>query len=206
MKRDEFIAALGTRLAELGLDAKPEKAQAAVEAAVLDYSRYRPRTCTDTLALVDGTPEYPKPDGFISLKSTNYGRPPVPVAPWDRVLTYRPEVPRVIPMDTTLRLEPAPSADLLSACGSSFTYYYSAAHVVDDKGSTINPADDDLIIMRAEAELMKMIAEERANKPSYKDGFNQASNSTYGGLYSALIKDFEARIGGPGPSPVAGRG
>lgn len=205
MKLSEYIAALNTRLAELGLDSKPDKAQAAVTAAVLDYSRYRPRTCVDTLTLVADTPEYPKPAGFIGFKSTNYGRPSVPVAPWDRVLTYRPEVPRVIPMDTTLRLEPAPSADLISACGTSFSYYYSAAHVVDNNGSTINPADDDLIIMRAEAELMKMIAEERANKPSYKDGFNQASNSTYGGLYSALMKDFEARLDGPGPNVVAGR-
>jgi hypothetical protein len=217
----ELTEEIQARLPELDLETKTASLEAALKAAVLDYSKARPQTCFDTLALVAGVAEYDKPAGFIEFRSTSYGRPGRPVAPWDRPLASRdmglsggyvplgqgfiPRVPRVIQMSAKLRLEPAPDTGLIAAFGSSFPYYYSALHVIDADGSTVNPSDDDLIILRAEAELMLMIAENRADKPSFRDGYNQASNSTYGGLYAAMIKKFDDRLGLTGTRPILAR-
>lgn len=170
-----------------------------LDAAALDFVRYRPRTMLGELTLVADQFNYPAPADLLSYKSALWGVD-MNAKPWDR--HWPGKLPRVQVAEAgggrELHFTSAPSALQIATLGSAFKYWYYASHTIatDGANTTILAGDRGVLLLRAQAEAMKEMAMRNIGKPvQMRDGVsNGPRNGTPAYLFESLMKDFEARI------------
>lgn len=169
--------------------------------AALDFGRIRRRTLVGTFTLIADKYNYPAPADMLWPKFALWGvAEKRGIKPYDR--EYPGRLPRLhLVEDPTagreLHLDPAPSAAQIAQFGASYRYYYYAGHQISATAAqtTIQPADRDLLLLRAAAEAMKELALRNSKKPvQLRDGLNSApKNSTPAALADWLLKEFSRR-------------
>lgn len=156
----------------------------------------RPRTLLGTVTLVAGEVRVPiTQTDFFAYKTHVWGT--VPPRPWEPC--YPGPLPRIAAVQEggswALMFDPAPSAMHLQVYGSAFKFWYFARHSLGEEAgdTTLTPADRPLLLLRAQAELMRELSMRNVNKPvQVRDGITGTPrNSTPAAMYQALLKEFE---------------
>lgn len=155
----------------------------------------RPRTLTAEVTLVADQVEYSGvPDDLLLPKISQWGH--VNTKPW---LMPRDPLPVIRVLDGTTRkltLSPPPTSAQIAAFGSTYVYYYLAAHTLDETEdtTTIAEQDRDLVVLRAQAEAMRELAIRDAGKPvSLRGGAASGSAPKVGtpaALYQSLLAEW----------------
>jgi hypothetical protein len=172
-----------------------------LQQALADMQFKRPVTRLGTLTLEADEGRYAIAEAdFASFKTDLWREPSKVPKPWDPA--YPGALPRVCAVREVdawfIQFEPAPTALHLSALGSTFKFYYFAAHAVGEAeaDTTVNPQDRGLLLLRAQAEAMLALGMRNAGKPvQLRDGLSGTPrNSTPAALHEQLMKLFkEAR-------------
>lgn len=165
-----------------------------VAVALVAMQDKRPRTLLGSMQLVAEQMQYAvtAPD-FAQYKTHVWGTRPV--RPWDRC--YPGALPRVAAVHDaagwTLAFDPAPTAAHINAYGAEFRYWYFGTHVLGNT-PTLAQADRPLLLLRAQAEVMRELSMRNVNKPvALRDGYSgQPRNSTPAALYDQLLREFAA--------------
>lgn len=157
----------------------------------------RPRTLLGTLALQADVDTYAVTViDFASYKTHQWGgRPPKPWAP-----DYPGPLPRVAAVQSggawQLVFDPAPSWAHIQAHGSTFRFWYFGTHRVgvDAANSTLAQSDRPLLLLRAQAEVLRELTLHHVNKPvQLRDGYSGTPrNSTPSALYPQLLAEWDA--------------
>lgn len=164
--------------------------------AALAMQTKRPRTLLGTVTLTAGEVRVALPQtDFAQYKTHVWGT--TLVRPWEPC--YPGALPRVAAVSEgstwALMFDPAPTVMHLAAFGSTFKFWYFATHTLgeDAAETTLQPADRPLLLLRAQAELMRELSMRNVNKPTQlRDGLTGSPrNSTPAALWQALIKEFE---------------
>lgn len=201
MSRAELVADLAESLhdtasiftAEDGADFRRH-----IDAAAQDMGKVRPRTLLGTITLVADQQAYAAPGDILIFKSALWGIGRT-ARPWEKSWTgHLPDVRLAVNGATReLHLLPAPTTQQISVLGSSYKFYYFAAHSVsaDAAQTTIAQGDRQLLLLRAQAEAMRELAVRNIGKPvSMRDGISGGTrNGTPTYLFEALMKEFESR-------------
>lgn len=167
-----------------------------------DMQWKRPVTKLGEVTLVAGTASYSLAGlaDFAALKMDlwrDVGKLPRPWEPgWPGAL------PRVSAQQVAggweLVFDPAPTALMVAALGSSCRFYYFAQHAIGELAADTTVAEPDrgLLLLRAQAEAMLALAIRNAGKPvQLRDGLSGTPrNSTPAALHQTLLQLFiEAR-------------
>jgi len=169
-----------------------------LDVAAADFGRVRPRKVAGELALQGGLAVYPAPAGFVCFHSSQWGVGNG-AKPWDANWPGR--LPRCEGAELdgvkVLVLTPAPTYRQIGLLGSSYPFFYEAAHHIGETAgeTTIAPSDRGLLILRAQAEAMRELSIRNVTLPvAMRDGFSsQPRNGTPSHLYAALMAEFEGR-------------
>jgi len=173
-----------------------------LDAAAEDFSRARKRTMVGSLTLVAEQDLYPAPSDCLRPKFSTWGRDARrKYLPWDKNWTGR--FPRMTMTEQSgareILLSPAPTATQITRYGSSYKYFYFAAHAVDAlaANTTIMAGDRALLLLRAQAEAAKELAMRNITKPvQLRDTTSSMPrNGTPAALYEALMALFEKQGG-----------
>ncbi|MBA4344390.1 MAG: hypothetical protein C0423_19800 [Methylibium sp.] len=158
----------------------------------------RPRTLLGSVDLQADEPVYALapasvPD-FAAFKTYLWAsRPLKPWAPG-----YPGALPRVSAVQSggawQLAFDPAPCQAHLNAYGSSFKFWYYGVHKIGEEAAatTLDASDRPLLLLRAQAEVMRELTLRNVNKPvQLRDGFSGTPrNSTPAALYEALLNEW----------------
>lgn len=198
MKKTDLLADLEASLSDAG-DYCVGRFERFLNDAVADFSRVRPRTLIGHIELVAGQSTYDAPADLYGFKVSDWGQNARhSLKPWET------NYPRVLPVVTVLHIEPknlhlspAPSAGQIAALGRDFSFFYFAAHKLDEDAAltTIRSDDRGLLLLRAQIEAMRHIAFRNTGKTvSVK---HVVSGQTKAGhpaeLARQLLDEFEAR-------------
>jgi hypothetical protein len=166
--------------------------------ALPDMQCKRPITRLGSATLVAGQPRVELAESdFAALKIDLWRDPAKLPKPWDPA--YPGPLPRVTATWDTdawyLVFEPAPTQAHLCVLGAEFKFYYFAQHAIgaEAAGTTINPQDRGLLLLRAQAEAMLALAMRNAGKPvQLRDGLSGTPrNSTPSALHEVLMRMFK---------------
>lgn len=173
----------------------------ALAAALQDMQFKRPNTRAGTVQLHALQAAYPVPyPDFAALKVHMWADPARTPPPWEP--GYPGAVPRVDAQfdgaTWTLVFSPAPTMRQISAWGGEFAFWYFGRHVLSDVpgNSTLTDADQPLLLLRAQAELMREMAMQNVALPvTVRDGYSGTPrNGTPAALFEVLLAQFrEAR-------------
>lgn len=165
--------------------------------ALVAMQAKRPRTLLGTLSLQPEVDTYAvTATDFASYKTHQWGgRPPKPWA-----AEYPGPLPRVAAVQSggawLLVFDPAPTWLHIQAYGSAFRFWYFGTHSLgaDAASSTLASADRPLLLLRAQAEVLRELTLNHLNKPvQLRDGFSGTPrNSTPSALYAQLLAEWEA--------------
>jgi hypothetical protein len=170
-----------------------------LDLAALDFPRVRPRTLLGEITIVADQFNYPAPADLLTYKSALWGVNRY-AQPWEKSWPGRlPNVSLAINGSVReLHFSPPPTAIQISTLGSSFKFWYFAAHTIgeEEADTTILSGDRGLLLLRAQAEAMKEMAIRNIAKPvQMRDGVSSGPrNGTPSYLFEALMKSFEERI------------
>lgn len=169
-----------------------------LEQALPDMQFKRPMTRLGTVALVQDVARYAMPvSDFAAMKTPLWGAS-TQLRPWE------PGYPGAVPRVHTswdgaawwVELATGPTASQLAAWGADLSFWYFARHQVSDAadGTTVNPLDRGLLLLRAQVEAMRELMVRNVSKPvNMRDGFsNTPRNSTPTALYQLLLEEFRA--------------
>jgi hypothetical protein len=167
-----------------------------LDKAALDFYRVRSRTLLGELTLVADQFAYDAPADMLAYKSALWGAERR-IQPWEK--HYPGRLPDVYLSEESgerkLHFLPAPTAQQIAVLGSTFKYWYFAAHQIgeDAADTTILSGQRGLLLLRAQAEAMREMAMRNIAKPvSMRDGVsNGPRNGTPAALYAALMQEFE---------------
>lgn len=168
-----------------------------LQQALPDMQFKRPVTRLGSITLAADEGRYAIAEADFAAFKTDLWREPSKVPrPWDPA--YPGALPRVCAVREVdawfVQFEPAPSALHLQALGSTFKFYYFAAHAIGALAAdtTINPQDRGLLLVRAQAEAMLALGMRNAGKPvQLRDGLSGTPrNSTPAALHELLMKLF----------------
>lgn len=171
-----------------------------LDVAALELSSKRPRTMLGTLTLVADQFDYPAPADFYVYKSALWGLTKQRISPWEKNYPGRlPDVSGALNGGIReIHLLPPPSAKQITVLGSSFKFYYYAAHTIGAMAAdtTIQPGDRGLLLLRAQAEAMKELSMRNISKPvALRDGLMQGTrNGTPQYLFEQLMKLFSEAV------------
>jgi hypothetical protein len=155
----------------------------------------RPRTQLGQVLLTAGEARYPLAlADFAAFKTYLWAARQLPA--WDPC--YPGILPRVTAINEggtwVLAFDGPPTQAHLNAYGSTFKFWYFATHNLGEgTTSTLASVDRPLLLLRAQAELMRELAMRNVNKPvQLRDGLTATPrNSTPAALWQALLKEFE---------------
>jgi len=167
--------------------------------AAFDLGRVRERTIMGELTLVAGQMTYPAPANMILPKTPLWGLHEQQTRNhWDS--NYPANLPRIFPVnggaEQQINLIPVPTASQIADLGSRYQFHYFAAHIIDDDaaGTTINPFDRSLLLIRATAQAMQELATSQAIKPVSLSGegiTGMPKNGTPAALADQLLRLFK---------------
>lgn len=167
--------------------------------AAEDFGRRFPRRVRGSVTAVADQAEYPAPADLIRpLRATWSDTARRNHQPWDR--GWPDPDPRLsLEEDDTgarvLVLSPAPSSAQITQLGATFPYTYEAVHQVGatEAETTVAAERRGLLLLRAQAEAMKELANRNIAKPvQLRDGQGGApKNGVPASLYAQLLSEFE---------------
>lgn len=199
MNRAAVIDRLRASLLEAQSELLAEDYERVLDLALAALSARRPRTVFAELALAAGQAHHPCPAELLSVLACDWGMAEkAALSPWDDnwpgrlptlCVTYAQDGRR-------LSLLPAPSARQIGLLGAVAPYRYGAAHLLTDTACSLDEALLALLLLRAQAEVMRELAMKHATKPyQLRDGVSaQPRNGMPGYLYSVLMDEFERRV------------
>lgn len=152
----------------------------------------RPRTSAAELTLVAGQGSYAAPDDMLLPKISQWGHTGVPA--WRQPRGQRPRMQLIDSDPRELLLTPPPNCEQIAAWGSSYVYYYAAAHTLDENAGTTTLADADinLVILRAQVEAMREAAMRDVAKPVHLRGGSPSGSVPKAGMPAALYQQLLA--------------
>lgn len=167
--------------------------------ALVAMQAKRPRTLLGQVGLQAGEARYPvTATDFAQYKTHLWGTRQLD--PWN------PAFPGALPRVSAayegsawvLHFDTPPTTAHICAYGSTFKFWYFGTHALstDAAASTIAPGDRPLLLLRAQAELMRELSMRGVNKSvSLRDGYSGTPrNSTSAAMFQALLLEFnEAR-------------
>lgn len=166
-------------------------------AALLDMQVKRPRTRMGAVMLVAGVNRYAvvEPD-FVALKTDAWRDTARLPKPWAE--GFPGALPRfscsAYAQGAWIDLDPAPTAEMLTAMGAECRFWYFAKHQIGktDAECTVREIDRPLLLLRAQAEAMREAAARNVTKPvQLRDGLSGTPrNSTPIALYKDLLAAF----------------
>jgi hypothetical protein len=156
----------------------------------------RPRTKVGELTLVADQQTYTTvPADLLLPKSALWGLSGE--APWNLPRGPLPTLTLATGDDDApmLVLSPAPTACQIAAYGSTYRYWYFAAHTLTDAECTIAERDVNLVILRAQVEAMRELTFRNFIKPvTLRAGSGAAGSQPRNGqpahLFEALLHEF----------------
>ncbi len=188
----QVLGAVTGRLApEDDLDAALDRL---LDVALVDLTRARPRLLWGSISVQPYVTTYPAPPDLVSLGVWDWGRH---TQPWD-LPTPLPRVSvRRDGADRWIELLPAPCAALVNTLGATLRFRYTAAHELTDDGCTAAPEDHWLLILRATAEAMQMLAVAGVVDPVQLHrgmGASIPSNSTPAAIHDLLLRKYREGV------------
>lgn len=164
--------------------------------AALALSRLRRRTLVGELTLVSDQSSYPAPADLVAVKVSTWGQNKL--QPWD--VGYC-RLPRMSVFEGTtglmINLAPAPTASQIGLFGSKYSYFYLAAHQLDDDATktTFKAADRDLFLLLALIEAMTELASMGVTEPIqlHRGMGSVPANTTPAALVELLTKLVDQR-------------
>ena len=173
-----------------------------LDQAAQDFGRVQPRVLRAVVTLAAGQAVYTSADGapqdMVRLNATTWGVDARRARqPWDDNWPGPLPRARVVRNGAAieLHLAPAPSAAQITALGSDYPLYYSAAHAVgaDAASTTIHAQHRARLLLRAQAEAMKELAMRGVAKPvQLRDGLSGAPRNAHpAALHEQLMAAFE---------------
>jgi hypothetical protein len=163
-----------------------------------DLAHFRPRTLLGQITVEAGVSQYAAPADLVLFKAALWGLDERRrYKPWDTNWPGRLPSLRVIESDgeQALYLDPAPSMFQVNLLGSTYKFYYVAAHVIgaDADDTTVREADHDLLIVRAAVFALEQVASSGSVKPvQLGDGYSSSpKNGTPAALAELLYKEYE---------------
>ena len=167
--------------------------------AAVELARVKRFTLCGHVMLQSGIAVYNAPADMIDFKVHIWGR-------YQRQMynLWDPRYPRTLPTVTITQGTPKqihlsfpPDGHLISLLGSQFSFYYYASHTLSDEpGETTVPIfERDLLLLRAQAEAMKILSIRYADKTvSSKHVISGAAKiGTPAALYKTFLCEFERR-------------
>ncbi|MGI9278193.1 MAG: hypothetical protein ACR2PX_00975 [Endozoicomonas sp.] len=167
--------------------------------AAIELARFKRRPRNVRLMLQADESVYDAPADLVEFKAHAWGRKQRSMSqPWE------PGYPRMLPTVSVtdgnpkqLHLSFAPTAQLIAQLGSVFSFTYYARHTLGDtsEDTTVHPSDRDLLLLRAQAEAMKVLSIRYADKTiSSKQMISGAARiGTPAALYKEFLSEFERR-------------
>ncbi|MBF0453635.1 MAG: hypothetical protein HQL72_02320 [Magnetococcales bacterium] len=168
-----------------------------LDRAVADLTRFRPRTLVGTVTLVAGESLYDPPAGLLSPALVLWGNSQRRNnQPWEKGFPNQPPTLSLVESEGVrkIQLSPAPTASEIHKLGTTFEFTYSARHQVgvDAADTTIDPADRDLLLLRAQAEAMLEMSVRNSGKSATQaPGGGQAKNTNPMAIHGTLMERFE---------------
>lgn len=167
--------------------------------ALVAMQSKRPRTLLGQVGLKVDEVRYPITNtDFAQYKSRLWGTRQI--NPWE------PAFPGALPRVSAayegsgwvLNFDTPPSVALICAYGSTFKYWYFGTHSLSTNASnsTLAPGDRPLLLLRAQAELMRELSMRGVNKSvSLRDGYSGTPrNSTAAAMFQALLAEFDKAV------------
>lgn len=202
MSQSDLIVDMKASVHDLASIFNKEEADAAwirvLNNAALDMHRVRPLRKHGEITLEPNKHHYPGPVDLLRVIKILYAdQARSAVKPWEQ--GYAHNIPRAetqyIDDAPMVWLTPAPTASMISVFGSAYPFIYSAKHQIGAEAAdtTIRDLDRHLLILRAQAELMKEAAARNISKPvAVTDSISSVTrNGVPAALYDQLMKDFE---------------
>lgn len=197
-RRDDVIERFRASLLDAAQAFQPADLVRLVDVAVVAYSERRPLEREGVLKVHARRAIYPCPPDLECVLACHWGRAEKTTRqPWDD--NYPGHLPELSVsstyMGTVLKLSPAPNADLIARIGEACHYTYGAVHRLDDAGSSLTDGAVPLVILRAQVEAMRELAQKAVTRPmQMRDGLSaMPRNGTPAALYRYLLEEFERR-------------
>lgn len=168
-----------------------------IASALRDFSRYKPLTKSGFITLQADVCEYAAPDDLLDIKVHQWGQQQRRLPMWD------PQYPRRLPRAQIIGEEPAliqlsfaPSGALISNLGARFPFTYSAYRTIEGDSVPIREHDIDILLLRAVAEAMRVLANTNVNRPvTTRSAVGSApKNGTPAALCELYMHQFEAMV------------
>lgn len=198
VRRDDVIERFRASLLDSAHAFQPADLARLVDVAVIAYSERRPLEREGVLKVRARRAIYPCPPDLECVITCHWGRAEkTERQPWDD--NYPGHLPELSVsstyMGTVLKLSPAPSADLIARIGEECHYTYGAVNRLDDAGSSLTDGAVQLVILRAQVEAMRELAQKAVTRPvQLRDGVSNAPrNGTPAAMYGYLLEEFERR-------------
>lgn len=174
-----------------------EDFDAALDIALKALEESRPYILHDSITLTAGEPLYDAPAAdFVGYAHSDWGT--AKKSYFNGCETR----PHIMNNKKKLHFSPAPTAAQLTAWGSTFAYFYRARHVLTDTPSecTLNDEDQGILILRAMAELMRILASRNVVDPVqlHRGIGNVPTSSTPGQMYKDLMLEYRRQAQGGG--------
>lgn len=160
----------------------------------------RPRWLSADITLTANQAEYDAPTGIANIDrlvwSNEFSR-----SPWARKYPGPSPRPALLRHTTgnKIVLTPPPDQQQVNALGGTVKLRYYAKHETtgagaDEEVTTLDESDEDLLILRAQAEAMRELAFRGITKPVEMGGgsLSQPRNGTPAALYAMLMEEFRA--------------
>ena len=196
MSEDDLIADLKASIhdASTFFDSKVDAYKRHLNVAARDIARFRPRTMLGSITVEADVIAYAAPGDMVMPKRSIWGQ-----NERQRFRQYESgypgKLPRLSLVGDEVHLSPAPSSAQIAKLGSTYKFYYFAAHQIGATAAetTVRESDRALLILRAQAEAMREMSIHQANKPvKVAQGTNaQPREGTPAFLYKALLEEFE---------------
>lgn len=173
-----------------------------LDLAALDFARVRPRTLVGSVTLSADVQGYTAPADCLRIKIPIWGQAEKrTLKPWDDAWPGRLPFPSLVEEDGERKvwLDPAPTSAQITALGSTYKFYYFAAHSIGDDAAdtTIQAGDRHLLLLRAGAEAMLELTKRNAKKPVQLRGelAGIAKANTPAAIFEGMMDQFERQAG-----------
>lgn len=170
--------------------------------AALDFARVRPRTLVGSVTVEADVQGYSAPSDCLEVKVALWGRDKKrSLRPWDAAWPGRLPYASVVEEGGARKvwLDPAPTSAQITLLGSTYSFYYFAAHSIGTAAAdtTIQAGDRHLLLLRAGAEAMLELTKRGAGKPVTLRGefAGVAKANTPAALYDSMMTQFERQAG-----------
>jgi hypothetical protein len=171
----------GDRLASVDIEQ-------AIRAGLHALQKSRPYYVDASITLVADQERYTPPDDFVQLDFSAWG---TGKRSYDYNLGIR---PHILSVSGTIQFTPAPTAEQMAIWGSTFNYIYRAKHVLNETPAecTLQDEDEGLLLLRASAELMRILASRNVVEPvQLHNGIgNVPTSGTPGVMYEKLMAEY----------------